>query len=224
MIRSFPAASATPRTRWCAIPKGLSVCALPSGATVTVCPLGFGAPGHRRLEGADRGVSIGDDCFEAAAAPSRWRRRARSPPWATRAAWGSAYGPLPAPTTPPGPGQPVEVVFLGRIGDRKGTFRLLDAWAQLDEPAATLTIGGDGEVERAPDESVNSIWKTRWRCTNGYPRRLWVNCSTVPRCWRCPRETRPYFLLSTESPWSACAARLLSSQSPRRCDCCHNHL
>ncbi|MEZ0340662.1 glycosyltransferase family 4 protein [Mycobacterium sp. pV006] len=53
---------------------------------------------------------------------------------------------------------PVAVVFLGRIGDHKGTFRLLDAWAKLvcepgfttaGGPAATLTIAGDGEVERA---------------------------------------------------------------------------
>lgn len=55
-------------------------------------------------------------------------------------------------------GEPVRVVFLGRIGDRKGTFRLLDAWAELAaEPgfaacggsSATLTIAGDGEVDRA---------------------------------------------------------------------------
>ena len=58
----------------------------------------------------------------------------------------------------PQPGDPVRVVFLGRIGDRKGAFRLLDAWAELsrsrdpDSPlkkAATLTIAGDGEVEEA---------------------------------------------------------------------------
>jgi glycosyltransferase involved in cell wall biosynthesis len=49
----------------------------------------------------------------------------------------------------PAPGEPVGVVFLGRIGDRKGAFRLLDAWARLDGEAATLTIAGDGDVERA---------------------------------------------------------------------------
>jgi glycosyltransferase involved in cell wall biosynthesis len=49
----------------------------------------------------------------------------------------------------PAPGEPVGVVFLGRIGEHKGTFRLLDAWARLDGEAATLTIAGDGEVERA---------------------------------------------------------------------------
>jgi glycosyltransferase involved in cell wall biosynthesis len=49
----------------------------------------------------------------------------------------------------PAPGKPVGVVFLGLIGDRKGTFRLLDAWARLGGEAATLTIAGNGEVERA---------------------------------------------------------------------------
>lgn len=54
--------------------------------------------------------------------------------------------------------EPVRVVFLGRIGDHKGTFALLDAWARLAGDLdvggrlgsmATLTIAGDGEVERA---------------------------------------------------------------------------
>jgi glycosyltransferase involved in cell wall biosynthesis len=62
-------------------------------------------------------------------------------------------------TAQPAPGEPVHVVFLGRIGDHKGTFRLIDAWAELarDHPdfeaglrkVAILTIAGDGEVERA---------------------------------------------------------------------------
>ncbi len=58
----------------------------------------------------------------------------------------------------PEPGEPVSVVFLGRIGEHKGTFRLLDAWAALAadpafgtgvRTAATLTLAGDGEVDRA---------------------------------------------------------------------------
>lgn len=58
----------------------------------------------------------------------------------------------------PAVGEPVRVAFLGRIGDHKGTFTLLDAWAELvrDErfmaggtDAATLTVAGDGEVDRA---------------------------------------------------------------------------
>jgi glycosyltransferase involved in cell wall biosynthesis len=66
--------------------------------------------------------------------------------------------PLARRTSQPAPGEPVHVVFLGRIGEHKGTFRLLDAWAKLvRDPdfdtgkgkAATLSIAGDGEVERA---------------------------------------------------------------------------
>jgi glycosyltransferase involved in cell wall biosynthesis len=60
------------------------------------------------------------------------------------------------PRIQPGLGEPVHVVFLGRIGERKGTFRLLDAWAELaadpdfgTEKSAILTIAGDGEVELA---------------------------------------------------------------------------
>jgi glycosyltransferase involved in cell wall biosynthesis len=46
------------------------------------------------------------------------------------------------------------VVFLGEIGERKGTFTLLEAWAKLAaEPeilgSAKLTIAGDREIERA---------------------------------------------------------------------------
>jgi glycosyltransferase involved in cell wall biosynthesis len=79
----------------------------------------------------------------------------------TRAAWLRAVAPdaritaIPNAVRPaersvqPAPGKPVGVVFLGLIGDRKGTFRLLDAWARLGQEAATLTIAGDGEVERA---------------------------------------------------------------------------
>jgi glycosyltransferase involved in cell wall biosynthesis len=61
-------------------------------------------------------------------------------------------------TAQPAPGEPVGVVFLGRIGDHKGTFRLLDAWAELARDpdfdavlgeVATMTIAGDGEVSRA---------------------------------------------------------------------------
>jgi glycosyltransferase involved in cell wall biosynthesis len=45
------------------------------------------------------------------------------------------------------------VVFLGEVGERKGTFVLLEAWAKLlahpGAPPARLTIAGDGEVDRA---------------------------------------------------------------------------
>lgn len=63
---------------------------------------------------------------------------------------------LARPISAAAPGEPVHVVFVGRIGDRKGTFRLLDAWAALSQEigvgfgkSAVLTIAGDGEVDRA---------------------------------------------------------------------------
>lgn len=65
---------------------------------------------------------------------------------------------LALPVSQPGPHEPTRMVFLGRVGDHKGTFNLLDAWAKLAcEPGFTtaggsiaqLTIAGDGEVERA---------------------------------------------------------------------------
>jgi glycosyltransferase involved in cell wall biosynthesis len=56
---------------------------------------------------------------------------------------------LSEPSPQPAPGQPVRVAFLGYIGDRKGAFRLIDAWARVGGEDATLTIAGDGEVQRA---------------------------------------------------------------------------
>jgi len=47
---------------------------------------------------------------------------------------------------------PVHVVFLGEIGERKGAFRLLEAWALAvgpDRATAHLTLAGNGQVERA---------------------------------------------------------------------------
>jgi glycosyltransferase involved in cell wall biosynthesis len=82
----------------------------------------------------------------------RWARRLR------RIAPRARVTVIPNPVAPvgpaaqPGPGEPVHVVFLGEIGDRKGTFTLLDAWAKAAAGAsgpARLTIAGDGEVDRA---------------------------------------------------------------------------
>jgi glycosyltransferase involved in cell wall biosynthesis len=56
------------------------------------------------------------------------------------------------PAVQPTPGAPVHVVFLGELGERKGTFTLLDAWAKVVVEAAVparLTIAGSGEHERA---------------------------------------------------------------------------
>jgi glycosyltransferase involved in cell wall biosynthesis len=49
----------------------------------------------------------------------------------------------------PASGEPVGVVLLGRTGEHKGIFTLLDDWARLDGEAAALAITRDGEVERA---------------------------------------------------------------------------
>lgn len=60
------------------------------------------------------------------------------------------------PRTPPldSVAAPAHVVFVGQIGDGKGTFTLLEAWAQLmSDPTcptgAHLTLAGNGEVDRA---------------------------------------------------------------------------
>jgi glycosyltransferase involved in cell wall biosynthesis len=48
------------------------------------------------------------------------------------------------------------VLFLGRIGDRKGTFDLLNAFAEVLQriPDACLLVGGDGEVEKFKAETL----------------------------------------------------------------------
>ena len=51
---------------------------------------------------------------------------------------------------------PVHVLFLGEVGDRKGTFTLFDSWAKMLADSdgnlqARLTIAGDGEIDRARD-------------------------------------------------------------------------
>ncbi|PSB21077.1 glycosyltransferase family 1 protein [filamentous cyanobacterium CCP2] len=48
--------------------------------------------------------------------------------------------------------KPIHVLFLGRIGQRKGAFDLIEAFATLSDQRkaeAHLTIAGDGEVEKA---------------------------------------------------------------------------
>jgi glycosyltransferase involved in cell wall biosynthesis len=59
---------------------------------------------------------------------------------------------LPPPPDRPAPEGAVRFLFLGRIGERKGTFRLLAAMARLQAIApgrAHLTIAGDGDVAAA---------------------------------------------------------------------------
>ena len=48
----------------------------------------------------------------------------------------------------------INLVFLGRIGQRKGAFDLIRAFALLPEPVrerANLVLAGDGEIEKARD-------------------------------------------------------------------------
>ncbi|WP_063712695.1 glycosyltransferase family 4 protein [Nocardia concava] len=52
-------------------------------------------------------------------------------------------------------GLPVQVLFLGEVGERKGTFTLLEAWHRMMTeraavaPPPRLLVAGDGAVERA---------------------------------------------------------------------------
>ncbi|MBW4467862.1 MAG: glycosyltransferase family 4 protein [Pegethrix bostrychoides GSE-TBD4-15B] len=41
------------------------------------------------------------------------------------------------------------LLFMGKIGSRKGAFDLIQAFARLPDPAAQLWLAGDGELERA---------------------------------------------------------------------------
>ncbi len=58
-----------------------------------------------------------------------------------------------APVGQPAPGEPVHVLFLGEIDDRKGAFLLLDAWRRLSvegcRPSAELVLAGGGAVTAA---------------------------------------------------------------------------
>jgi glycosyltransferase involved in cell wall biosynthesis len=54
------------------------------------------------------------------------------------------------PSPPSAPDAPMRILFAGRIGARKGTFELLQAFARVAPkyPRATLVCAGDGEVEK----------------------------------------------------------------------------
>ncbi|MBL1074071.1 glycosyltransferase [Nocardia sp. 2] len=79
--------------------------------------------------------------------------------------------------------QPVRVLFLGEIGERKGAFTLLDAWQRMvraagDPAAARLLVAGDGAVEaarkRIADLGVESTVEIRG----------WVAAQQVPEVMR----------------------------------------
>lgn len=56
------------------------------------------------------------------------------------------------PARQPAPGEPVHVVFLGKMCAAKGTYVLLDAWSRLvgtgTAAPCRLTLAGNGEVEQ----------------------------------------------------------------------------
>lgn len=75
------------------------------------------------------------------------------------------YNPVKVPSeapvrTNPVPPEPIQLIFLGYIGKRKGAFDLINAFAQLPEAEkakSRLIMAGDGEVEAAKElvESLN---------------------------------------------------------------------
>jgi glycosyltransferase involved in cell wall biosynthesis len=82
----------------------------------------------------------------------------------------------------PAQSQPVEVLFLGRVSDQKGTFALLEAWQRITSETtsrrpAHLTIAGDGEVARArrvvlAGGIADSVHVTGWMSAEDVEERL----------------------------------------------------
>lgn len=73
-------------------------------------------------------------------------------------------------------GEPVHVVYLGRMHPDKGTYVLLEAWARVaaDVPGARLTLAGNDEVERTRETVA----------------RLRLGDSVTVREWLSPSEVR----------------------------------
>ena len=62
------------------------------------------------------------------------------------------FDPSPRPAT-----DHPTVLFMGRVGDRKGIFDLVAAWPEVCRavPGARLTVGGDGDLERLRGDVAN---------------------------------------------------------------------
>ena len=94
------------------------------------------------LEGADAVIALGE----------KWAGALRQiAPGARIAVVPNAVEPR-TPVDQPGPGEPVHVLFLGEIEDRKGAFLLLEAWSQLANGSfpggADLVMAGAGQWPR----------------------------------------------------------------------------
>ncbi|MGE3285939.1 MAG: glycosyltransferase family 4 protein [Pseudonocardia sp.] len=76
-------------------------------------------------------------------------------------------------------GEPVHVVYLGRMHPDKGTYVLLEAWARVAEevPGARLTLAGNDEIAR----------------TRAEVDRLGLHDSVTVREWLSPAEVRELY-------------------------------
>lgn len=97
---------------------------------------------RRHLEKADRVIVLSES----------WRDFVSGIAPAARIAVVPNYVALP-PLPDPAGRSPRDILFLGLIGPRKGTFDLIEAFATLaaDRPDARLTIGGNGQIDEAAE-------------------------------------------------------------------------
>lgn len=84
----------------------------------------------------------------------RWANYVASIAPAARVTVLGNYVPVPAACPAPrqrAPGEPLRVVFMGAVGQRKGIYPLLDAVARLRQSGVPLelVVGGNGEVDKA---------------------------------------------------------------------------
>jgi glycosyltransferase involved in cell wall biosynthesis len=104
---------------------------------------------RRTLEGAGAVIALGDT----------WGRAlARIAPGARIAVVSNAVEPR-RPVDQPGRDEPLHVLFLGEIDDRKGAFLLLEAWSELGDVAARggadLVMAGSGALIQARQLAAN---------------------------------------------------------------------
>jgi glycosyltransferase involved in cell wall biosynthesis len=83
----------------------------------------------------------------------------------------------PAPAREPVAGRPPVILFVGRLGARKGTGDLLQSFAQLSDryPEAKVVLMGDGEVDQAQRLAAELGIVNRVQCTG------WASAQDVGR-------------------------------------------